>query len=137
MKLRLHVSDERISTVDIPETREADLRDDGAELAARGRDTVRGRPVARRERLPGDDERRRVRPKVLEEVREAVEEDERVALARRVRLRDKECLDELGCIGDEMLELAVNRIYGKDGVLADVGVSVLETGPAGRDERFE
>ena len=75
--------DELVRASDVDELPEADLRDDRAELAARGRDTVRGRAVARRERLTGDDERRSVGPEVLEEVREAVEEDER--LLGRVR----------------------------------------------------
>ena len=66
---------------------EGELRDDGAELAARGRDPVRGRPVARRERLAGDYERRRVRPEVREEVREAVQEHERLRARARARVR--------------------------------------------------
>ena len=77
------VLDERVRAANVDELAEADLSDDSAELAARGRDTVRGGAVARRERLTGDDERRRVGPEVLEEVREAVEEDER--LLGRVR----------------------------------------------------
>ena len=48
------------------------------------------------------------------------EEDERIALARRVRLRREERLDELGRVGDEVLELAVDRVHGEDGVLAHV-----------------
>ena len=72
------VLDELVRATDVDELAEPDLGNDGAELAARSRDTVRGGPVARRERLPRDDERRRVRPEVLEEVREAVEEGERV-----------------------------------------------------------
>ena len=74
---------ERVLAADVDHLAEADLRDDRAELAARGRDTVRGGAVARRERLPRDDERGRVRAEVLEEVREAVEEDKRVARAVR------------------------------------------------------
>ena len=72
------VLDERVRAANVDELAEADLRDDSAELAARGRDTVRGGAVARRERLTGDDERGRVGPEVLEEVSEAVEEDERL-----------------------------------------------------------
>ena len=68
--------DELVRAANVDELAEADLRDDGAELAARGRDTVRGGAVAGRERLARDDEGRRVGPEVLEEVREAVEEDE-------------------------------------------------------------
>jgi len=55
---------------------ETDLRDDRTQLSGRGRDTVRGGPVPRREHLSGDDEGGRVGAKVLEEVGEAVEEDE-------------------------------------------------------------
>ena len=68
---------------DILQVRKPDLRDDSAELPARGRDSVRGGPVARRERLAGDDESRRVRPEVREEVREAVQEHERIRAGRR------------------------------------------------------
>lgn len=87
--------DERVLAADVDELAESDLRDDGAELAARGRDTVRGGAVARGERLPGHDERRRVGPEVLEEVREAVEEHERVppGLAR-VQLVVREAHDD-------------------------------------------
>ena len=68
---------------DILQVRKPDLRDDSAELPARGRDTVRGGAIARREDLAGNDERGRVRAEVLEEVREAVEYDERGPPARR------------------------------------------------------
>lgn len=53
---------------------EADLGDDRTELAGRGADAVRGGPVAGREDLAGDDEGRRVRAKVLEEVLEGGKE---------------------------------------------------------------
>ena len=69
---------ELVRAANVDELAEADLRDNSAELAARCRDTVRGGAVARRERLTGDDERSRVGPEVLEEVGEAVEEDERL-----------------------------------------------------------
>lgn len=67
---------EVVLAADVLQAREADLRDDRAELARRGGDAVRGRAVPRGERLAGDDKRRRVRAEVLEEVRDAVEEDE-------------------------------------------------------------
>lgn len=67
---------EVVLAADVLQAREADLGDDGAKLARRGGDAVRGRAVARGECLAGDDERRRVRAEVLEEVRDAVEEDE-------------------------------------------------------------
>ena len=53
---------------DVLQPGEADLGDDGTELARGGADAVRGRPVAGREDLAGDDERRRVGAEVLEEV---------------------------------------------------------------------
>ena len=77
------VLDELVRAADVNELAEPDLRDDSAELAARSRDTVRGGPVARRERLPRYDEGGRVRAEVLEEVREAVEERERLGAGRR------------------------------------------------------
>ena len=75
------VVNELVLATNVDELAETDLCDDSAELAARGRDTVRGGTVAGRERLPRYDERRRVRAEVLEEVREAVEEDERLPAA--------------------------------------------------------
>ena len=65
-------------TLEVGEASKADLRDDSAELAGRSGDTVGSRAVARREDLPGYDERCRVGAEVLEEVGEAVEEDERL-----------------------------------------------------------
>ena len=65
------------------------------------------------------------------------EEHERIPLARRVRLGGEERLDELGRVGDEVLELAVDRVHGEDGVLAHVRVPVLEACAARRDERLE
>lgn len=56
-----------------------DLRDDGTELAAcRGYAVCRG-PVTGREGLSRNNERGGVRPKILEEVGEAVKEDEPLA----------------------------------------------------------
>ena len=53
-----------------------DLRDDGTELATRrGYPMCRG-PVTRREGLSRDDECGGVRPEVLEEVGQAIKEDE-------------------------------------------------------------
>ena len=65
------------------------------------------------------------------------EEDERIALARRVRLRGEERLDELGRVGDEVLVLPVDRVHGEDGVLAHVRVSVFQARAHGGDERLE
>ena len=64
------------------------------------------------------------------------EEDERIALARRVRFRGEERLDELGRVGDKVLELAVDRVHCEDRVLAHVRVPVLEAGAAERDKGF-
>ena len=65
------------------------------------------------------------------------EEHERIPLARRVRLGGEERLDELRRVGDEVLELAVDRVHGEDGVLAHVRVPVLEARAARRDERLK
>ena len=75
--------DELASAANVDQLAEADLRDDSAQLTRGSRDTVRGRAVASGERLTRDDEGRGVRPEVLEEVREAVEEDERLLAAAR------------------------------------------------------
>ena len=70
---------EVVLSPDVHHLPEADLRDDSAELAARGRNTMRGRAIARRERLTRDYEGRRVGPEVLEEVGETVKEDKRLS----------------------------------------------------------
>ena len=72
----LHERVRTFSATMIPQLRKTDLRDDRAELAAGGRDTVCGRAITRRERFTRDDERSRVRAKVLEEVGQAVKHDE-------------------------------------------------------------
>ena len=72
----VHVTNEFVGTVNILETRKADLSDDGAELATRCGDAMRRRAIARGERLSGHDERCRVRTEVLEEIRQAVQHDE-------------------------------------------------------------
>ena len=67
------------------------LGHDGTELPTRRGDSVRSRAVARGKDLSGDDERRNVRPKVGEEVCQAVQREERfgVTLMIRVRLRTR------------------------------------------------
>ena len=65
------------------------------------------------------------------------QENKRVAFARRVGLRGEESLDELRRIGDEVLELAIDRVYGEHGVLAYVRMPVLEAGAARRNEGLE
>lgn len=106
--------------MDVPETREADLSDDSAELATRGRDTVAGGAVASGERLTGHDERRRVRAKVLEEVGEAVEEDERLLGARRrdeLVVAEAHAAEEYGEHGEahELDRLAAPRVDEQEG----------------------
>ena len=64
-------------------------------------------------------------------------EHERVPLARRIGLGRQERLDELGRVGDKVLVLAVDGVHGEDGVLAHVGVSVLEACAASGDKWFE
>lgn len=54
-----------------------------------------------------------------------------VALARRVGFCSYEGLHELRGIRDEVLVFAVDSVYCEYGVLADVGVTVLETAAAG------
>lgn len=54
---------------DILYSGEADLRNDGAELSRRSRDAMSCRAVSGGEYLTGDDKRRRVWLKILEEVR--------------------------------------------------------------------
>ena len=75
--------DELVRPANVHELAKSDLRDDRAKFTTRGGNTVCGRAVARRERLPRYDEGRRVRAEVLEEVREAVEECERLGAGRR------------------------------------------------------
>lgn len=70
-----------VRSADVAQPGETDLRDDSTELAGCGRDTVGRTPVARGEGFSRNDESRRVRAEVLEEVREAVQEDERLPWA--------------------------------------------------------
>jgi hypothetical protein len=64
-------------------------------------------------------------------------EHECVTLARHVRLCSNESLHELGSIWDEVFIFAVDSVHGEYGVLADVGMTVLETAAAGRNQGFE
>ena len=68
--------DEGVSPADVFQAGKTDLRDDGTELATRRGYAVCCGPVTSREDLSRDDECRSVRPKVLEEVGQAVKEDE-------------------------------------------------------------
>ena len=58
---------------------ETNLRNNSTKLATRRRDTVSSRPITCWEGFTGNDKRRRVRPEVLEEVGETVEDDETVS----------------------------------------------------------
>ena len=46
-------------------------------------------------------------------------------------------MDKLWCVWDEMLKFTVDGIYGKDGVLADVCVTMLETRPGGGEKGLD
>ena len=72
------VLDELVLAADVDELTKAKLGNDGAELSGGGGDTVCSRAVTGGEGLTGNDEGRRVGPKVLEEIGEAVEEHEYV-----------------------------------------------------------
>lgn len=65
------------------------------------------------------------------------EEHECITLARRVRLCSDKSLHELGGIWDEVLVFAVDSVYCKYGILADVGMAVLEAAAADGDEGFK
>lgn len=65
------------------------------------------------------------------------EEHKSVALACCVGLCGYECLHELRGIRDEVLIFAVDSVYSEYSVLADIGVTVLETAAAGGYEGLE
>lgn len=65
------------------------------------------------------------------------QEHKRVPLARRIGFGSEECLNELRCIGNEVLEFAVDSIDGENGVFANVRMPMLQTRSADGDERFE
>ncbi len=73
-----------VSPADIPQLGKPYLGNDGPEFPARSRYSMRSRPIPSRERLTRYNESGRVRPKVLEEVGEAVEEDEGVSRGLRL-----------------------------------------------------
>jgi len=68
--------DKFVLPADVSHAGKPDLRNDGTELATRRGYTVCRGPVTGREDLSRDDECSSVRPEVLEEVGQAVEEDE-------------------------------------------------------------
>lgn len=77
------MGDEFVGAANIDHLGEADLRDDGAELPAGGRDTVGGGAVASGENFPRNNECGGIGTKVLEKVGQAVQEDEGVLAAFR------------------------------------------------------
>lgn len=70
--------DEFSFTADVLQARKTDLSNDGTKLAACRGYTVCGGPVTSREGLSRNNERGSVRPEILEEVGQAVKEDERL-----------------------------------------------------------
>jgi hypothetical protein len=65
------------------------------------------------------------------------QKDERVPLARRVRLGSEERLHQFGSVRDEMFEFAVDRVDGEHGVFAHVRMAVFETRSTGWDKGFK
>jgi hypothetical protein len=59
-----------------------------------------------------------------------------IALACSIRLGRQEGLHEFGGIRDKVFKLAVDGVYGEDGVFANVGVTMLEAGTTDGDEGF-
>jgi len=76
--------DELVWTADVFHAGKANLCDDGSKLAACRGDTVCCGPVAGGEDLSRNNERGSVRPEVLEEVGQAVEEDEILGIGVRL-----------------------------------------------------
>jgi len=70
------VLDESVGTTDVSKLSEADLGDDGSKFTGSSRDTMCGGTVTSGEDLSRDDEGGGVGAEVLEEIGEAVEEDE-------------------------------------------------------------
>ena len=104
-----HVFNKLVLPSDILQARKADLRDDGAELATRGRNAVCRRAVPRGEHLSGNDKRGRVGTEVLEEVGEAVEEDERL---RGRRSRDEFVVTK-ACAPTPLHQFIVTHMFKK------------------------
>ena len=75
--------DESVGTTDVTKTSETDLGNNSSELARRGRNTVCSRTVTSGEDLTRNDEGGGVGAKVLEEVGQAVEEDESLSATGR------------------------------------------------------
>ena len=71
----VHVLDKFVCTANVLHAGKANLRNDSSKLAACSRDTMCCGPVTGGENLSRNNERGSVRPEVLEEVGQAVEED--------------------------------------------------------------
>jgi len=71
-----HVFHEFVRATNVDELSEADLGNDSSELTRGSRNTVASRTVASGERFPGNNESSGIGAEVLEEVGEAVQEDE-------------------------------------------------------------
>lgn len=72
----IHVVDKLVGSTDILELHKADLGDNSTKLTTGSRDTVSSRSITSREDFSWDDEGGGVGTKVLEEVGEAVKDDE-------------------------------------------------------------
>ena len=70
----------RVCTADVLHAGKANLRYDGPKLATCRGDTVCRGPVTSGEDLSRNNERRNVRPKVLEEVGQAIQEDKPIGI---------------------------------------------------------
>lgn len=68
--------DEVVRTTNILQAGKADLRNDGTKLSGGGRNTVARGAITSREDFSGNDEGRCIGPEILEEIRQAVQEDE-------------------------------------------------------------
>ncbi len=64
------------------------------------------------------------------------ESGKRIPLASVVTLAFEKCLEEFRSVGNQDLRKVVYGGNGENGVLADVGVSMLQTGSGRRKERL-
>ena len=79
-KNNVHVLNKLICTADVLHAGKANLRDDGPKLAACRGDTMCRGPVTGGEDLSRNNERGNVRPEVLEEIGQAVQEDKPIGI---------------------------------------------------------
>lgn len=64
------------------------------------------------------------------------ESGKRISLARVVTFAFEKCLEEFRSVGNQDLRKVVYGGNGEDGILADIGVSMLQTGSGRRKERL-